>query len=207
MLTIPIVVNVDVPAYRDGLVATFGAAGFPTEEPDHLETWAAQEGLRGLLTSVTDAEDHEALARLRTLGDNLVILALLPEPTCQGYREALRYGASVAVAWDSSVEAILQAFHAALSGQCMLPLAVSQALLGGRPDSGTTVFEERWLRMIAAGCSTDDVANDAGYPERDMLRILHDLYERLGLSTQTDVVLTVGHWLTRGRGEDAPPSA
>ena len=186
MVSVPVVVNVDVPACRDGLVSTFTDAGCKVEAPQELDEWAAQAGGRAIVMSVDGPDDCETLARLRLLGGDLVILALLGDPTSDLYRDALRFGASAAVAWDSSIETILGAFRAAIDRLCMIPLAVVQELVGPRPGVGTTALEERWLRMISAGYSSDDIATDAGYPERDMLYILHHLYERLGLAAQTD---------------------
>ena len=183
MRSLPVVVNIHVPAYRDGLVTAFADAGFPTEAPEHVEEWMREEGRRGLLMSVDGPDDCATLARLRTIGTDAVILALLGTPTSDFYTDALRHGASAAVAWDASVDTILRAFRAALDHQCIIPLAVAQVLVGGRPDSGTTVLEERWLSMIAAGSTIGEVACEAGYPERDMLQVLHDLYDRLGLSS------------------------
>jgi len=199
MLSLPVVVIVDVPAYRDGLVATFTDAGFSIETPEKIDGWAGQPGRRAIVMSVDGPDDCETMARLHLQRGDLVILALLPDSTLEPYRDALRFGASAAVAWDASIETILQAFRSALDRQCMIPLAVVQGLVGGRPGLGTTVLEQRWLQMISAGCSSDEIATDAGYPERDMLHILHDLYERLGLVTQADAAVD-------GEGaEGAPP--
>src|SRR5207248_2947151 len=205
MLSLPVVVIVDVPAYRDGLVATFTDAGFAIETPEKLDAWARQPGRRAVVMSVDGPGDCETMANLRLRGGDLAILALLADPTLELYRAALLFGASAAVALDASIETILDAFRSALDRQCMIPLAVVQGLIAGRPGVGTTVLEERWLQMIGAGCSSDEIAADAGYPERDMLHILHDLYERLGLATQADADVTAGRWFTGEGAEDAPP--
>ena len=206
MLSLPVVVNVDVPAYRDGLVATFLDAGFTIETPEKLDAWAAQPGGRAIVMSVDGPDDCATLAHLRLQGSDLVILALLADPTTDAYRDALRSGASAAVAWDASIETILKAFRAACDGQCLIPLAVVQGLVGGRPGVGTTALEERWLHLISAGCSSDELAAYAGCPERDMLHILDHLYERLGLSTQAEAGVTAGRGPT-GEGAEggAPP--
>jgi DNA-binding NarL/FixJ family response regulator len=183
MSRIPVAVGVGIPAYRDGLLAAFEAAGYPSEAPDTLDTWAAQEGRRGLVLKVDDIQGCESLARLRTVRTDLVVLALLGAPTSQFYRDALRYGASAAVAWDADFDLILHVFKAAVDAMCMIPLAVMQSLVGGRPESGTTAFEERWLGMLATGRSVADVAHEAGFPERDMLHILHQLYGRLDVAS------------------------
>jgi DNA-binding NarL/FixJ family response regulator len=139
MLGIAIVVADPVPAYRRGLEAVLEDAGFLPEQPSDLEAWVALKERRAVLLTVDRLEDCDVLARLRGTRRDLVVVALLRDPTLRMYLEALRKGASGTVAWDAPPEKIRKVLEAALDDECLLPLPLVQALVEVKMTGGGPV--------------------------------------------------------------------
>ena len=64
-------------------------------------------------------------------------------------------------------------------------------------QSPLTEQETQWLRAIADGHRTIDVAEESGYSERSLYRALSDMWDRLGVDNRTEAirVATEAGWL------------
>jgi DNA-binding NarL/FixJ family response regulator len=180
-------------SYRNGLCAALGTAGFaPTEVADPRD-WGATVGRRVLLWTVRSPKDWKGFKTLRGLNPELVLVALLVDPTPDAYAEALRSGAAAAVAWEAAPEDIVKVLAAALAGGTLIPVGVAQALAAKLPaveDPDWITHEElRWLSILADGGTVHDLAQRVGYSERALYRLLHALYGRLGVSSRTEAIL------------------
>jgi DNA-binding NarL/FixJ family response regulator len=142
---------------------------------------------------VRAARDWKELRALRGLNPELVLVALLVDPTPEAYAEALRSGAVAAAAWEAVPEAIVKVLAAALEGDSLIPAGVAQALAAKLPafeDPDWVTHEELgWLRILAQGGTVQDLAGQAGYSERALYRLLHALYSRMGVSNRTEAIL------------------
>jgi DNA-binding CsgD family transcriptional regulator len=56
-----------------------------------------------------------------------------------------------------------------------------------------------WLRQLAAGSTVAQLANQAGYSERAMFRLLQGLYQQLGARNRVEALLRAQQlgWLSR----------
>jgi DNA-binding NarL/FixJ family response regulator len=148
---------------------------------------------RVLLWTVRAPESWKEFRTLRGLNPELVLVALLVDPTPDAYAEALRGGAIAAVAWEAVPEAIVKVLAAALVGNTLMPVGVAQALAAKLPaieDPDWITHEEiTWLRILAQGGTVHDLARQVGYSERALYRLLHALYGRMGVSSRTEAIL------------------
>jgi DNA-binding NarL/FixJ family response regulator len=189
----PVVIADGVPAYRFGLSAAFAEAGFHPDEPVDLERWARLPGRRGLLISVSSAEDYETIRSFRTANDELIVVALLRDAVPEMYVRALQAGASGAVSWTSPPDAVIAVVQAAREQQLLLPRDVVEAIASGIVVAptlrGVRQAEKAWLQMMADGHTVSDLARAIGYSEREMFRLLRSLYERMGVKNRTEALL------------------
>jgi len=214
-MNVPIGVSDPVPAYRHGLTGALVDAGLDAEAVEDAPAWLQRGGRRGLLQSVNLPEESRRLTALRARNKDAVIVALLRNGSPEAYREALREGANGAVAWHEKPEKVIQVLREAFDDYCLLPFPIARALTLDDHEApelpGISAVEVGWLKMLAHGATIAELARDASYSEREMFRLLHRLYERVGASTRLEaIVLAARAGLLRGdgtptsRGRDLP---
>jgi len=183
-----------VPSYRLGLAAAFQEAGFTPEEPADLDVWIRLPGARVLLFTVGLADDYTVIRRFVEANPALLLIALLRESTAEMYARALYAGAAGAVPWASAPEAVIAVVESARQGYVLLPQDVAKAIadgvgsLSGLP--GIRAEEIRWLQMMAKGQTVAEMAALVGYSEREMFRLLRQLYDHMGVRNRTEALLT-----------------
>jgi two-component system, NarL family, response regulator DesR len=181
-------------------VAVLSAAGFPSEEPDDLQQWVVdRQNLAGALVTLSTPEDREALSKLRTVRPDCVLVALLQDSGPTGYLEALRAGASAAVPWEAEPELIVKVLRVALEGYSLLPLPVTEALMTASPPASREVppmtsQDVKRLQLLADGVTVVELARQVGYSEREMFRLLHDLYHRMGVDNRSEALVKAAQW-------------
>ncbi|MGH2669450.1 MAG: hypothetical protein ACRDH5_10135 [bacterium] len=167
-------------------------AGFDAEAVEHPEEWAAQGGRRAVVLTANLPEDAGVIERLKLANPELSIVVLLRDAGVAGYREALVAGVSGAVPWDEHPATVIEVLRAVAvldGGYCLLPTCVAQTLATTNhrlslESPAISDREMKWLRMLADGATVAELALDANYSEREMFRLLHMLYERLGARTR-----------------------
>ena len=191
--TLPFGIVDPAASYRSGLSAALSNAGHAPVDVADPRAWASTAGRRVLLWTVRGVEDWKGFRALRGLNPELVLVALLVDPTPEAYAEALRSGAAAAVAWEAVPQAIVKVVAAALEGDVLIPAGVAQALAAKLPaieDRDWITHEElEWLRILADGSTVHDLAQRVGYSERALYRLLHALYGRMGVSNRTEAIL------------------
>src|SRR5204862_4450470 len=98
------------------------------------------------------------------------------------YRRALRLGVARAVGRDAPIEDIVAAIHAALVGAAFLPCSIARQLAdrcGAGEPLPISHSEARWLRAMADGGAIANMAQAARYSERQMHRLIANLYKRI----------------------------
>ncbi|GIF02126.1 response regulator transcription factor [Paractinoplanes rishiriensis] len=191
-----VAVSDPLPVFRRGILACLPEAGFESPTREELLRWARTAERRVVLLSVQVPEDWQLMADLcREPGDVLVV-ALLSEPTVPAYVRALAAGAAAAVSRDATPAEVREAFEAALDGRVTLPIAVVRAMTSPGGSGETTVLDDRpaateieWLRHLAGGATVAQLAAHAGYSERMMFRLLRELYTRLGVGGRTEALM------------------
>jgi DNA-binding NarL/FixJ family response regulator len=178
-----------------------------------------ERGLAGLLgelghtvaTRTTTAEPAIRLVELPILlrprgdadpADTVPVVALLAEHSALAYAQAFGVGVSGVVSQDATAEELDSALRAAAEGVAVVPAEPLREL--ARHASGAFAtplevapWEKEWIAALAGGKTVAQLAEDAGYSERAMFRLLHDLYGRLGVANRTEaiVVATRRGWL------------
>lgn len=189
----PVAVVTPYPALRRGLTALLSAAAFAPEEPDDPLAWVSADGHRAVVLAVEKGQDVELVVDLRREREDLVVVALLPEPTPETIRGALLAGACSVAGWDASPEELVALLDAGLKARSVLPTAVARRLAMGmaeEPDSAVLTPEQvEWLRALAAGATVQQLAEEVGYSEREMYRLLRSVYDRLGVRNRTEALV------------------
>jgi DNA-binding NarL/FixJ family response regulator len=184
----PVTVVHPVPGYRLGLLTALSHAGYAPFESDDAAEWVLDQAPCAILVAAHDGEDLARLDQARGPAENTLV-ALLPHDDPSAYALALRAGADGAISWDSPPASIVDVLGAALNGCQLLPADVARALARGYraevKHSEVTEDEVRWLGLLADGRTIAELAQEAGYSIREMHRLLHDLYLRLGATNRS----------------------
>ena len=193
-------------------MAVLRAAGFASEEPDDLQQWVVdRHSVAAALVTLRAPQDCETLGKLRTVRPDCVLVALLQDSGVAGYLEALRAGASAAVPWEAEPELIVKVLRVALEGYSLLPLPVTRALMTATMTATTTATmmatgpssrevpaltsqDLKRLQLLAEGGTVVDLARQVGYSEREMFRLLHDLYHRMGVDNRSEALVRAAQW-------------
>ena len=178
-----------LPAYRRGLAAAFADVGFAVEE------------LAGYDESVADADvvvftidSDAAWAGLTELLEvpGVAIVALLEDATVTGYRRALRLGLAGTVSREAPTEQIVAVVCAALAGTTLLPCPIARQLAergGVEQPLPISDHEAGWLRAMADGATIATLAQAARYSERQMHRLIANLYKRIGAANRQQALV------------------
>jgi DNA-binding NarL/FixJ family response regulator len=189
-----VVVLVADPAHRSRLRAALEVGPYRTVLPPQILTWAAARRPQVLL--VTDDSERTATLRaaIMTVAPEAACVVLVDEPTPARYRQLLTSCLAVLPTTASGPD-LLAAVTAAGRYLTCLPGSAAQALTGGEgPRPGFSNRELGLLQELADGAKVASLARTAGYSQREMYRVLAELYERLGASTRTEALLRADRW-------------
>lgn len=189
----PVAVVTPYPALGRGLAAVLAAAAFAPEEPDDLMAWVSADGHRAVVLAVENDTGVQLVVDLRREREDLVVVALLPEPTSDSIRGGLLAGACSVAGWDASPEEVVTLLEAGLKARSVLPTGVARRLAMGTtdaPESAELTREQvEWLRALATGVTVHRLAARVGYSEREMYRLLRSVYDRLGVRNRTEALV------------------
>lgn len=190
--------------YAEGMASMLRAAGVSAHVPQDLEAWAGYEQEKVIFLTLASESDWQRLEGLRMLDQRLLIVAVMEVVDQTACVRALTAGAVSILPRDAPPQAVQQVLDALASDQAVTPLGVVQALAGQVPnchdgdrESAVTLAPEEldWLRRLAEGVTVRQLADDAGYSERMMFRMLRNVYRRLRVDTRTQAL-----FLARQRG-------
>jgi DNA-binding NarL/FixJ family response regulator len=196
-----------LPLYRRGVMAILSDLGLFVdcpEEPEDVVAWSAGQDRHVALITVDSPRSGrawDAIARLKGLEAELIVVALLTDDTLDAYVRAIVTGATSAVARHAAPEVIRQVFLEAVQGRSLLPAAVVSALVS---RVGPVKVHDRpseqhieWLRYLSKGVSIAELAQTIGYSERAMYRLLKDLYATIGVRNRTEALIKAsqGGWI------------
>ncbi len=192
-MKIPVAIADPVPSYRYGVVSALLEAGFDAEAIATPESWVQMPGRRALLVTATLPQEASRLSALTADHDDIVIVVLLREVTPAAYAEALSQGASGAVAWDAAPETIVDVLRAALERQCILPINVARFLAESEAFTSELPVLSDWetkaLQLLASGATVVELADETNYSEPETFRLLHRLYERIGVANRVEAIV------------------
>lgn len=193
-MSVRIAVLDPLPVYRRGLIATLGEAGLVVDAPEDLLAWSRQDAQQVVFLTLQSPEDWQLMTELCQSGSNPIVVAVLTNASVPDYLEALSGGAATAIPRDAPPELLRQVFERAVHGMSLLPVDVIRALAHSHEPSerareAPTDRELSWLRDLARGTTVTRLADQSGYSERTMYRLLQDLYRRMGVSKRTEALI------------------
>lgn len=150
-----------------------------------------------MVLSVVKPADRKRLAELSLVQPELPLVALLDDAEADQYRLALRAGATAAAPRGADPATVVRVLQAALAGLSLVPARVVRLLAAaGRPDDEDMIgpLDVSWLRHLAGGATVQQLACRSGYSEREMYRLLHDLYERMGVRNRSEAIARAARW-------------
>jgi DNA-binding NarL/FixJ family response regulator len=184
--------------YADGMTAMLHRLGVSAEVPEDLESWAVDPQWKVVFLTLVSERDWEQLGRLRTVNDQLLVVAVMDRPDQAACARAVAAGAVSILHRGAPLDAVIGVIHSLARGESVVPLAQVGGLAAllpaasGAPegDARTTVSpqERDWLRQLARGATVRQLASNAGYSERMMFRLLRSLYTRLDVTTRTEAL-------------------
>lgn len=175
--------------WQRGMAGSAGEAGHRVTAIASLADWAPTAGAECLLIA-----DLEGLPEFRAQHRHVPVLVVLEVLEVAGVAAAIRAGATGVVGEHDDPDRILMVVDRAIEGLTVLPSGVVAAMARMVPEESDTsswVSEEeiRWLRWMAGGGTVAELADDIGYSERAMFRLLKSMYERLGVKNRTEALL------------------
>lgn len=121
-------------------------------------------------------------------------VVVLPEPDIDQYVRGLAAGAGV-VQLDTPTSVMMEVVVAAIRGEALVPMTVTQALAQHVPPTKSDMvalplspLEKRLAGELVGGASIADLAAQVGYSERTVRRKLQGLYLKLGASNRAEAV-------------------
>ncbi len=193
-------------SYRKGLEAAFRTSGhrvvtppdpvgwarenLPTIEPGRPGRQSPVSGSAGIIVTLRSENDCETIDSISRVGG--IVVALLPEPSIEWFRDVLAHGAVSAIDWNEDPDRIVAVAVEAVRGRSLLPREIVKALTSGASTSHAPTIsaeEAHWLVTLAGGATVAALADDVGYSERAMFRKLHDLYVNLGVKNRSEALL------------------
>jgi len=186
------------PIWRRGIASVLADAGFLPSEVAELSEWKPGRDGAAVIVGAFEASSWDSVARFSETYPLIPVVAVIPELTVGSYAQAVRAGAIGVLGADESTDSIVTVLETSLVGRAAAPEELIRAMalrIPVAPDAAAWVQagEAGWLRQLAAGVPVCDIAEHVGYSEREMFRMLHDLYVRIGVRNRTEAII----WATR----------
>ena len=189
-----------IPAYRQGIASELAGAGYETAEPADCDAWIKRfrhatqtsDCRLAVLMSIRDEADLDIIKELRAAHDQVVLLALLVDPTVDLYSRALEFGAWGTVDYAASPAEIVETLEATWAGAVRIPRSVAVELTRmGKRRNHTSVDDAdvRRLVALAEGWSVERLARHEHFSTREMFRRLNELYRNLGVRNRHQAVV------------------
>jgi DNA-binding NarL/FixJ family response regulator len=179
--------------WRRGVAGVLTDAGFEAVEVDGIEAWRPGRGGIAIALRCPNPEALPPIADFTADHPHIPVVAVVPVLGIAEYAAAVRCGVAGAVAEDDEPATYAAAFTAALAGEFLVPAAVMRALVARLPDA----LDDAWLdeeslsliRSLAAGSTVATLADQEGYSEREMFRMLKELYTAVGVENRTQAII------------------
>lgn len=180
------------------MAAILEEGGFDVAVFDSLSEWTPGVGGSAIVAQ-TDDELIEKTIQLHGINHpHIPLVAVVREPGPALVAHLYRIGAAGVLDENDEVSVFPNALEAVLEGRTMLTLTVARSMAEYVPRHYDTARwisndEADWLRAMAAGRTVSEIAEDAGFSERAMFRLLRRLYTRIGVANRTEALV----WATR----------
>jgi len=146
-------------------------------------------GIDALVCCLCYQRDWAELDAAAAHRPRIPILALMQDPDLRSVERALCAGATGALPLVCDGCNLVDGISALLAGIAVLPTRAMETILRRPRTTELTAEEIDWLNSLAAGATIGELANVAGYSERQLYRKLRDAYGRLGVQSRTEALL------------------
>ncbi|NRQ35402.1 response regulator transcription factor [Nonomuraea sp. NN258] len=184
-------------------MTTLSSVGYEVEVPDDVLAWMSDGRQDVVLLTLESEQDWRLLEKLRDTSRTHLVIALIGEESAVLGLRALGAGARSVLLRGVSEEALRRAVAATLDGQAVMPASVAAELAAGATGAAASAraFAARstahaltreqltWLRELAAGSTVARLADQVGYSERAMFRMLQILYKEMGVRSRIQAIV------------------
>jgi DNA-binding NarL/FixJ family response regulator len=184
--------------WQRGVGAVLGEAGYIASSFDTTSAWQPGKGGRAVFVFVDDAAAVPALTEFAEDHPHIPMIAVAQTLGVAEFAALIRAGAISALAEDEPIALILATLEHVLAGRASAPTTILQALsmrvaAGFGETLAVPEVDIARIRDLASGSTVARLAAAAGFSEREMFRLLGDLYQRIGVSNRTEAIL----WASR----------
>ena len=195
---IPLAVVDQDALFRCGLRLGLKECGLTAEETDDLLTWARLGGRRLAVVSASSSHDFGRISAAGDVNAELVLVVICAESSATCFAEALRAGAASITSRSAPFEELAEVITLALKGKTVIPIPLARDLVENArlapPNCPVSPRETKWIRRLARGETIHKLASESGYSEREMYRILHHVYDRMGARNRTEALVRAAGW-------------
>ena len=184
--------------FRRGLQRGLLEAGLPAEEAEDLRAWARLGGRRAAVITASLPSEASRVLEARALDPELIVVIIADSCSPAAVVQALRSGAAACVSRSSSFEELIEVVRLAMRGTTLMPTELAHQIMTtvrvAPPECPVSARETDWIRSLAHGRTVTKLAQDSGYSEREMYRILHQTYGRMGVRNRTEALVRAAGW-------------
>jgi DNA-binding NarL/FixJ family response regulator len=195
---IPLAVIDENALFRRGLRVGLQEAGFPVEESQDLLAWARLGGERAAIVTTSGAAELTRVTQAHKVNPEVTVVVITERRTARSFADALRAGATACISRSSSFEELIDVLRMALRGVTAMPTHLAQEIVTtarvAPNDCPVSQREAAWIRVLAHGGTVTKLARESGYSEREMYRILHQIYDRMGVHNRTEALVRAAGW-------------
>lgn len=186
------------PMWRRGVASVLDDAGYRPVEYPTLDAWMPGRGGAAVIFHLADARGLDGVETFCGVYPHIPLVAVTPVLGVAEFAAAIRAGASSALAEDEPTEVLVATLEHAMAGRCSAPPVVMRALAvrvaaGFGEMLSIDDTDRQRLRALAAGATVARLADEAGFSEREMFRMLGDLYRAIGVKSRTEAII----WASR----------
>lgn len=184
--------------WRRGVGAVLADAGFATAELEALADWKTGRGGAAVVLHVEEAAELEPLVGFAMEHPHIPVIVVAPNVQVAEFAAAIKAGGTTAIEEGAPTSVVIAAIENALAGMAIIPPTILRALsmrIAAGFGEALSVSDEdiARIRALAGGTTVAQLAGDSGFSEREMFRILSDLYGRIGAANRTEAIL----WASR----------
>ena len=193
------------PMWRRGVTSVLADAGYLAVEHPGLSEWRPGRSGRALLLYVAAASDLLPLSEFAEAHPHIPVIVVAPELGVAEFAASVKAGAISAISADEPGELLLATLEHAIAGRASAAVSIVRALSMriaagfGEALSIDAVSIAR-LKSLAAGSTVSQMASETGFSEREMFRLLGELYSRIGVANRTEAIV----WASRHGLLDEP---
>ncbi len=184
--------------WRRGVAAVLAEADYASAEYADLVEWRPGRGGAAVILHVADGSQLLALSVFHADHPHIPVIAVTPTLGVAEYAAVIKAGGMAALGEDEPVATLIATLEHVAAGRASAPPAIMQALAlrvaagFGEPLQIDEVDAAR-IRALAAGSTVAQLAAESAFSEREMFRLLNELYTRIGVSNRTEAIV----WASR----------